>query len=47
MVEREPPRDPRAAVVPDEREALETECPHQLELILGHHPLRIRRVALV
>lgn len=39
-------RDPPAAVVPDDAEPVETEVPHQRNLVGGHGPLGVLRIAL-
>jgi hypothetical protein len=44
MLDRQPPRDPRPAIVPRHSEALEAERPHHVDLILGHRTLRVVRV---
>ena len=41
MVEREPHRDIRAAVVTDDREALVAERAHQSDEVAGHRPLGV------
>ena len=46
MLHREAPRHPRAAVVADDRKALEAERAHHLDLILRHRALRVVRVVL-
>ena len=44
MVEREPVRDPAAAVVADHREAVVAERAHQRDQVGGHRPLAVLRV---
>ena len=44
VVEAQPVGDPGAAVVADDREALEAELAHEPDLVGGHRPLGVRRV---
>jgi hypothetical protein len=44
VVERHAQGDPGAAIVSRYSEALEPQCAHHLELVLGHRALRIRSV---
>ena len=44
MVEAEPVAHAGAAVVAADREALEAQSPHQLDLVPGHRPLGVRLV---
>ena len=46
MVQRQTVSDPRAAVVPDEVEGVETQCRHHLDLILRHRAFAIHAVVV-